>query len=450
MPSNSISTNSELITPNSELTPSRVSVLIPMIRPDKGARCAQAARDNAGIPPEDVEILLVQDVDGIGAPAMVKKLTGMATHDLVCFLGDDTIPQPGFLAEAIAVMNRFPDRWGLVALNDGIWDGSLPTHWLAHKRLLPYLDNEFFSTAYTHCFCDNELMDRTIEINRYAYAPAARIIHDHPHLTGEWYDDGYKKAYRIDVFTNDQRTYWTRKVARMGFNLAIALPLAGNLHDNQFWLSYCAMEKPSHRLIAPHIPVGHFAHDIASIREDMARQALQAGMSHVLFLDTDQIYPPDTIPRLLSQAAKGWDIVVAPVHRRYPPFELILKRGKLDAYTQVPDEEAYSGRVIEIDAAGTGCMLIDTRVLIAMDRPWFEIKRTPDGNPVGEDISFCARARSLGFRICADTAINIDHIAKVAVNRTFCEIFKDLERKRRIRLVTNEAQDVDKIQIKEA
>lgn len=416
----------------------KVSIIIPVIRPDKAKRCMDAARAHAGIPPENVEIIAVEDTEGIGAPEMVKRLTSIAQHDLVCFLGDDTIPQEGFLFEALAVMNRFEDGWGLVALNDGIWNGRLPTHWLAHKRLLPYLDGEFFSTAYTHCFCDNELMDRAVDLHRYAYAPKARIIHDHPHVTGEQYDDGYKRAYRMDVFTADQRTYWRRKRDRNGFNLAICLPLAGNQQDNEFWLSFAAMEKPVHRVVAPQIPVGRFASDIADLREDIAYQCLHAGMSHILFLDSDQIYPPDTITKLLSHIRDGWGIIAAPVHRRYPPFELILKRGTPDRYQQVSDEEAYSGNVIEVDAVGTGCMLIDTSVLIDMERPWFQITRTESGSPIGEDIRLCSKARGLGYRICADTSIEIDHIAKVSVNRTFCEIFKELERKNRIRLVTDE------------
>ncbi len=129
----------------------KVSIIVPVIRPDKAARCISFALENAGIPFENIRIVSEEDKERIGCPKMVKLLVGKAKTDLVCFLGDDTIPQPGWLRVALEKMEELPGGWGLVGLNDMAQDGELfATHWVASKKLLPFLDDEFFCTEYFH------------------------------------------------------------------------------------------------------------------------------------------------------------------------------------------------------------------------------------------------------------------------------------------------------------
>ncbi len=417
----------------------KVSIILPIVRPAKAMRCIRAIHANIGMPPEEYEIISAQDEEEKGCPAMVKELTAKARADLICFLGDDTIPEPGFMSAALHKMEEFPDHWGLVALNDGIHRRALATHWLAHKRLLDHLpSSEFFSLDYRHCFSDRELTDIADSLGRYAYAPDARIIHDHPQITGEAYDEHYAKVYDAKTYEADQTTYWKRKRARNTFKLGIGLPVVGPTLDVGFFLSYVAMEKPNHNLFVPNIPPGQFAMDYAAIRNDIALQALEEGCTHLLFIDTDQNYPGDVITKLLTHINEG-DIVTAPVHRRYPPFDLILLRGTLHEYRHVPDDEAYSGDLIPIDATGTGCMLINTECFLDIPRPWFEITQH-DNRPVGEDINFCHRVRSAGKTIVTDTSIAIDHIARVSINRTFREIFKRIDRQKDTHRPSQEVQ----------
>ena len=78
---------------------------------------------------------------------------------------------------AVRLTNAF--RPAMVALNDGMGHGVLATHWLASRKLLPRL-GDFFSSAYRHCYCDNELTERCRQLGRFTYAEHARIVHDHP------------------------------------------------------------------------------------------------------------------------------------------------------------------------------------------------------------------------------------------------------------------------------
>lgn len=185
-----------------------VSVIIPVIRPGKAEKCIQLVNLNAGI--ADYEILAEIDKDRIGCPQMVKELTKKAKYDLVCFLGDDALPQENFLAIAIEYMKQNPDGWGLVGFNDRT-GRTLPTHWLAHKKLLPYLDNEFFHTGYVHCFCDNELMDRCIKLGRYIYGVNAIVLHDHPLLKKEELIGDYAEIYDSKRVLHDKLLYLKRK-----------------------------------------------------------------------------------------------------------------------------------------------------------------------------------------------------------------------------------------------
>ncbi|MFH2075419.1 MAG: hypothetical protein ABIJ57_08750, partial [Pseudomonadota bacterium] len=110
--------SSEWITPTIKKAEKiKVSIIIPVIRPESAARCIKAINENAGVPRETFEIVSAQDHDRIGCPEMVKMLTGKTRHDLVMFLGDDTIPEAGFLKEAIEAMETLPDGWGVVGLN---------------------------------------------------------------------------------------------------------------------------------------------------------------------------------------------------------------------------------------------------------------------------------------------------------------------------------------------
>ncbi|HEA65449.1 MAG TPA: hypothetical protein ENI07_01310 [Desulfobacterales bacterium] len=180
----------------------KVSIILPTIRRIKAERCIEAALKYKGS--VDVEIVQGFDTNRIGAPKMIKRLVDKSSHDLVMFLGDDTIPREGYMDGALKAMATLPDGWGLVGLNDQLNDGELlATHWLADKRLLPLLDGEFFHTGYWHCFCDRELTIRCKELSRYVYAPNAIINHDHPMKTGHPLTGDYGRVYSKKWFDHD-------------------------------------------------------------------------------------------------------------------------------------------------------------------------------------------------------------------------------------------------------
>jgi len=187
----------------------KVSIIIPVIRPVKAEKCCAAIYSNAGS--WDYEVVMQDDRDRIGCPKMVKRLVEKSAGQMVCFLGDDTIPQPGFLKNALKAMEGLPDGWGLIGLNDGHQNGNkLATHWLADKRLLPLLGGEFFHTGYYHTRCDRELTLRCQELGRYAWARDAMIKHEHPAFSTGKVDEDYRRVYSEEYIGHDKRLFWVR------------------------------------------------------------------------------------------------------------------------------------------------------------------------------------------------------------------------------------------------
>ena len=398
-----------------------VSIIIPVIREDRVNDCIEAIKKNIAIPDDKYEILAEVDHNRIGCPKMVKKLTDKSKYDLVMFLGDDTVPQPGFMSNAVKAMNRFQDFWGLVGLNDGIQDGErCATHWLAHKKLLDYLENrEFFFTGYTHQRCDVELTEIAKNMNRYIYAKDAKIKHNHPASDMAFDDEFYRDAYSTKNHDHDHKLFIERKEKRGYFKLGIGLPLTDVKVYSSFMQSFVVMDKPDFTLLMPKAPA-----PIEIVRRDLVVQALRDNCTHLIMMDTDQNYSRDSIMKLLSH---GKDVVGTVVHRRYPPFDPIVNRGKLGNYYHVPDDDCFSGKLIEVDSVGFGCIMLKTKVFFDIPYPWFSVYRLPDGRIVGEDIDFCSKLRDLGYKIYVDTSIKIGHISHVEITRDFYMLYKKVK-----------------------
>jgi GT2 family glycosyltransferase len=185
----------------------KVTILIPVVRKESAARAIAHAIFNAGV---DVLMHAVEDKERIGCPRMVKKMTDKTTTDYVCFLGDDTIPQPGYMRIALEEMKELPYGEGLIGFNDKT-GRTLPTHWLASKKLLPLIGGEFFHTGYQHCCCDVELMERALSMGRFKYSQKAIVLHDHPMLTGKKSDEFYDYVYSDPVRKKDQELLRQRR-----------------------------------------------------------------------------------------------------------------------------------------------------------------------------------------------------------------------------------------------
>jgi hypothetical protein len=187
------------------------------------------------------------------------------------------------------------------------------------------------------------------------------------------------------------------------FRLGIGIPNNYDQVPSAFFDSFQLMEKP------PYYYLRASRGPIDDMRNDMVREAFETRCTHLIMMDTDQIYQPNTIPRLLSHKK---DIVGCMICRRYPPFDPIMLRGRVNTYQNV--KEWTDGELVEVDATGTGCLLFSMEVFKKVPEPWFTFDRRDTGL-VGEDIGFCAKARAVGYQIYVDTGCPAGHLSNMLV-----------------------------------
>lgn len=150
---------------------------------------------------------------------------------------------------------------------------------------------------------------------------------------------------------------------------------------------------------------------IDKIRNSLAQDALTTGSDIMIWFDTDQLYPPDTIIKFLRHLEDNADVeaVGGLITYKDPPY-LPHVYAKLD-----PKSGTYHmartlalDQLMQVDGAGFGCIAIRSIVFLRTPQPWFEFKMTDNGEMIsGEDLSFCVKAK---MKILIDPTIVIKHL----------------------------------------
>jgi hypothetical protein len=201
-------------------------------------------------------------------------------------------------------------------------------------------------------------------------------------------------------------------------NLSIGVPCSLPTIPVSFFYSFVYLERPDFTFI--HADNG----PIDTLRNDIVQTSQRVEATHLIMMDTDMIYHPKTITRLLSHRLP---IVGALCFRRYPPFDSIMMRGDANGYLSVDDWE--DGELVEVDATGAGCIMYDMDVFRKMPFPWFKFRKDQNGIGIGEDIGFCQDLKAAGYRIFVDTSIPADHLTTMAVNRKTNLLWRSMKTK---------------------
>jgi len=388
----------------------KISVIIPVIRPELARRCIAAVNKNMN--GNQYEIVTEEDTGRIGCPQMVKRLVSKAKYDLILFLGDDTIPCPNFADNALKAMNKLPDGWGLVGLNDGVTNGSIAaTHWLADKRLLPLLDGEFFYTGYKHTYCDVELLSRCRRMGRYIWEKDARLTHDHPIFKGEELKGDYAKIYSKECVEHDRTLYWKRTNIRNNMaKILVATPLGKDVKIDTRTLMFL-QEEMSHYAGLGWKWTTRVAYPVADARNEMIDEFLKGDYTHLFFLDADTIPPDNTISRLLEHDK---DVVagVTPVWLKEACWNYQIERD-VKVHADLPRTELFR-------AARTGgtTILIKRHVLEKTKYPYYDCEKckseiTGNVEYKTDDYYFCDKLHEAGFELWIDPTIVCGHMQYV-------------------------------------
>ena len=165
---------------------------------------------------------------------------------------------------------------------------------------------------------------------------------------------------------------------------------------------------------------------IYAARNSLAMTAIEKEADFVFWLDSDMVFPADTLARLMDTLQKhDLDMVSGLYFRRVPPYTPVLfdrldinEDGTCDwtEFKTIPDE------LFEVGGVGFGCVLMKTDVFFDVQSR-FGNMFCPIGSN-GEDVAFCWRARQCGFKIYCDPTVICGHVATTIVDDNFYRAFK--------------------------
>lgn len=156
---------------------------------------------------------------------------------------------------------------------------------------------------------------------------------------------------------------------------------------------------------------------IYDARNKLTEIAMEGEFDRVLWLDSDMIFPSDTMKRLAAHLDEGKQMVTGVYSTRKQPLEPTIYRNisikqepgekfatpKREVYTDWPKEGLF-----EVAACGFGCCMM-TAALLRRILDEFGAGFTPVVG-FGEDISFCLRVRELKEKIWCDPGFRLGHV----------------------------------------
>ena len=154
---------------------------------------------------------------------------------------------------------------------------------------------------------------------------------------------------------------------------------------------------------------------IYDARNKLAMHAVKAEAEYVMWLDSDMVFNPDIMERLMKDLDEGRDIVSGLYFRRAAPFTPVAF-SKIDCSGETCVHEDYKGSlsgIHEVEGIGFGCVLMKSDVLFESFSKYGTCFSPI--NSVGEDLSFCWRARELGYKIYLDCDVKCGHVGHLVV-----------------------------------
>lgn len=159
-------------------------------------------------------------------------------------------------------------------------------------------------------------------------------------------------------------------------------------------------------------------------RNSMAKQAIESGATHLMFIDSDMDFEPGAIERLLNLDK---DVIGGLYYRRQVPYLPTinnLENDKIVIPKKFPTDAPF-----KVWAVATGFMLIKTSVLKKIEPPWFGFMKYKGGQEIGEDLYFCRKVNEKGFEVWCDPTIDLGHIGDYRYDRKDYDAYQDIRPK---------------------
>lgn len=163
---------------------------------------------------------------------------------------------------------------------------------------------------------------------------------------------------------------------------------------------------------------------IYTARNYLATQAIKTDADFVFWLDSDMVFRPDTLSRMMETLKENdLDILTGLYFRRVPPYSPVLfDKLEMDGdacrfteFDEIPD------KLFEVAACGFGCVLMKTDVFFDVQGKFGNMFAPIGYN--GEDVAFCWRARECGYKIYCDPSLVCGHVGYSVVDDQFFRAF---------------------------
>ena len=150
---------------------------------------------------------------------------------------------------------------------------------------------------------------------------------------------------------------------------------------------------------------------LPQMRYRAVREGLDWGMSHILFVDTDQEFPPWTLDALLKPGLDG-PVGANIATKRLGGAHTARLRGDPEGAKEPLYTTPKSPPIQRVARLGFGVILIPAWVFEKVGEPWFEVRWRPEIREYeGEDWYFCRKLEEAGIPLYVhrDLSLSVKH-----------------------------------------
>lgn len=163
--------------------------------------------------------------------------------------------------------------------------------------------------------------------------------------------------------------------------------------------------------------------NISDARNEAVRTFLTGDADWLFIIDTDMVFDPDTLERLLDSAKTANAPIMGGLCFGIEDgllFPTLYDLGGTVEQVEFLRYTSYPDGVLQVFGTGAACLLVHREVfekiaaqppsgLFSAVFPWFQ-EREFSGASMGEDLCFCLRANTLGIPVMVDTTVKVGHV----------------------------------------
>ena len=168
--------------------------------------------------------------------------------------------------------------------------------------------------------------------------------------------------------------------------------------------------------------------NISASRNMLVAEFLHGDKEWLLMVDSDMVLRSDLLERMFEYAFPGVRPVIGALCFGFGAdgfFPTLYMKNAAGDYDRLENWRNVANGGREIGATGAACLLVHRGVFEKLrevhpgDRPWFAEEQSPSGRWRGEDITFCDRVTSAGFKINVLTQLSVGHVKKQVIDEAF-------------------------------